>query len=45
MKKQRKGIIMTGILGVFLLSAWLWTGGQGISKEEQKIYEDAVSME
>ncbi len=45
MKGQRKGIIFMGIMGVLLPSAWLWTGKQGISKENQKIYEEAVKLQ
>ena len=45
MQKQVKGMIMTGVFGAGLLAAWLWTGNQGISKENQKIYEEAVSMQ
>lgn len=45
MKRRIKGMVMAGILGAGLLSAWLWTGRRGISEENRKIYEEAVNMQ
>ncbi len=33
------------ILGAALLSAWLFTGNQGISEENKKIYKEAVDLQ
>lgn len=45
MENRVRGMMIAGIPGIVLLSAWLWTARPGISEENRRIYEEAVGLQ
>lgn len=45
MNNQKKGMFLIGSFGIFLMSAWMLTAKQGISMENQRIYQEAVKLQ